>query len=314
MSENYRGRHRAPRRLPVAWSTTARVSTAIAVTGGLAATIGGPAEAAHATGTLRAPVQQAPSLAITGQQATGGVSQVSAARTSVSLPHVLLARDLAKKAEKAETTRATTARDTATRTAAARAAAAQQVTERRAERRAQQRAERRAEQRAEQRSSARQESTTQRRTSAYTARNASAASTQTRATTTKKVSRSATRTAASTAAPSTASSSNIVAIAKRYIGTPYSWGGSTPAGFDCSGFTSYVYKQAGKTLPHSSRAQRAATRSVSNPQPGDLVFFGSPVYHVGIYVGNGMMIDSSKPGTTISVRKIWSSNVHYGRL
>lgn len=113
---------------------------------------------------------------------------------------------------------------------------------------------------------------------------------------------------------STGSTSGVLAIAKRYIGTPYRYGGSTPAAFDCSGFTSYVFRQVGIELPRSSRAQQAAVRRVYSPRPGDLVFYGFPAHHVAIYVGDGKIIDSAKPGTTISIHKIWGSNVSYGRV
>ena len=118
---------------------------------------------------------------------------------------------------------------------------------------------------------------------------------------------------AASAAPA-ASSSNVIAIAKQYIGTPYVYGGSTPAGFDCSGFTQYVFAKAGKSLPRVTTAQQAATTPVSNPQPGDLVFFGSPSWHVGIYVGDGMMIDSPRTGSSISIRPIFSGVSGYGRV
>jgi cell wall-associated NlpC family hydrolase len=87
-----------------------------------------------------------------------------------------------------------------------------------------------------------------------------------------------------------------------YLGSPYRWGGSSPSGFDCSGFTMYVYSQVGISLPHSSSAQYGSGTHVSRSelQPGDLVFFGSPIHHVGMYVGNGNMIDA--PYTGVSVR------------
>jgi cell wall-associated NlpC family hydrolase len=134
----------------------------------------------------------------------------------------------------------------------------------------------------------------------------------------------ATRTGASTSSRSTTrtpvnnnvpqSSSSIVNIAKQYIGVPYVYGGASPSGFDCSGLTSYVYAQAGISIPRTASAQQSAATPVSNPQPGDLVFFGYPAYHVGIYVGNGMMIDSPKPGTSVSYRSIFSGVSGYGRF
>jgi peptidoglycan DL-endopeptidase CwlO len=105
----------------------------------------------------------------------------------------------------------------------------------------------------------------------------------------------------------------ILAIASRYAGTPYQYGGTTPAGFDCSGYTSYVYAQVGIDLPRTSSAQRAATRRISRSEamPGDLVFMPG---HVGIYAGGGMMWDSPRTGKTVSKRPVYSSSATYGRV
>ena len=92
----------------------------------------------------------------------------------------------------------------------------------------------------------------------------------------------------------------VVAVAQQYLGVPYVWGGSTPAGFDCSGFTMFVYAQLGVGLPHNAAAQQASVTAVSSPQPGDLVFFGYPAYHVGIYVGGSSMIHAPHTGTVVS--------------
>ena len=110
------------------------------------------------------------------------------------------------------------------------------------------------------------------------------------------------------------SSSGIVNIARGLLGIPYVYGGSTPSGFDCSGFTSYVYRKAGISIPRTASAQQRAATRVSNPKPGDLVFFGSPAWHVGIYTGPGMMIDSPKPGKSTSERAIFSGVSGYGRF
>lgn len=102
------------------------------------------------------------------------------------------------------------------------------------------------------------------------------------------------------------SASAIIATAKRYIGTPYVWGGTTPSGFDCSGFVQYVFRQHGITLPRTSKQQYGIGSAVSraNLQPGDLVFFATgygSVNHLGIYIGNGQFIHSgSSSGVTIS--------------
>lgn len=106
----------------------------------------------------------------------------------------------------------------------------------------------------------------------------------------------------------------VLAIAAQYKGLMYLYGGTSPStGFDCSGFTQFVFKKVGISLPRTAEAQRQATTRVSNPQPGDLVFFGSPAYHVGIYAGGGRMWDSPRSGKSIDLHSIWSSNVTYGR-
>jgi len=92
------------------------------------------------------------------------------------------------------------------------------------------------------------------------------------------------------------------------IGTPYQWGGSSPStGFDCSGFTMWAWSHAGVSLPHSSAAQYSVLPHVSTQdlQPGDLLFFYSPISHVGMYVGGGRMIHSSHPGTSIAVVPVY---------
>ncbi len=137
------------------------------------------------------------------------------------------------------------------------------------------------------------------------------------------VTRTSDRSSASTASRSTArkdytslkpAAGGVLAIAAQYEGLMYSYGGTSPStGFDCSGFTQYVFGKVGISLPRTADAQRAATTRVSNPQPGDLVFFGSPAYHVGIYAGNGKMWDSPRSGEAIALRSIWTSNVTYGR-
>ena len=88
-----------------------------------------------------------------------------------------------------------------------------------------------------------------------------------------------------------------------------------PSSTYCSGFTSYVYRQVGKSIPRTAEAQRAASTKVSNPVPGDLIFFGYPAYHVGIYAGGNMMYDSPRTGKTTGLHVIWTqTNVSYGRF
>jgi len=106
----------------------------------------------------------------------------------------------------------------------------------------------------------------------------------------------------------------VIGIAASLAGIYYVYGGTTPAGFDCSGYTKYVFGRLGISLPRTAEAQRQATTRVSTPQVGDLVFFGAPAYHVGIYAGNGMMWDSPHSGQAVGRRSIFSSSATYGRV
>ncbi|WP_416147725.1 peptidoglycan-binding protein [Salipaludibacillus sp. HK11] len=98
--------------------------------------------------------------------------------------------------------------------------------------------------------------------------------------------------------------SAMLTTARSVIGTPYQWGGTTTAGFDCSGFINYVYNQHGKSIPRTVAQMWATVTKVSNPQAGDIVFFapsGGGPSHNGIYLGGGQFIHSgSSTGVTIS--------------
>jgi cell wall-associated NlpC family hydrolase len=102
------------------------------------------------------------------------------------------------------------------------------------------------------------------------------------------------------------------------IGHPYRWGGSSPGGFDCSGLVIWSFGHVGKSLPRSSGAQRAATKRIARHEAaaGDLVFFGSPVYHVGIYMGDGLMVHAPRAGRNVSVTSVdrMGSAPSFGRV
>lgn len=110
--------------------------------------------------------------------------------------------------------------------------------------------------------------------------------------------------------------STVVAVALKYLGVPYKWGGSTPDGFDCSGFTQFVYHEVGVELPRNSQSQYRYGQHIAADrtdllQPGDLVFFGTDgdadaVHHVGIYVGDGNYIHAPYTGASVRVDSLTS--------
>lgn len=102
------------------------------------------------------------------------------------------------------------------------------------------------------------------------------------------------------------SSNNVIAYAYNFLGKPYQWGGNGPSSFDCSGFVKYVYGHFGVDLPRVADAQQGAGAPISrsNLQPGDLVFFGSPAHHVGIYVGNDCFVHAPKTNDVIRVSSL----------
>ena len=113
--------------------------------------------------------------------------------------------------------------------------------------------------------------------------------------------------------PASTLGGQAVAIAERYLGVPYVWGGASPSGFDCSGLTMYVYSQLGVSLPHNAAAQYYALPHVSEGdlQPGDLVFFDG-LNHVGIYIGGGSMIHAPHTGTVVQISSLSGGGSYYG--
>lgn len=108
---------------------------------------------------------------------------------------------------------------------------------------------------------------------------------------------------------------SALAAARKALGTRYVWGGTGRGGFDCSGLMLWSYKQAGVSLPRSSRAQSGVGKAVSRDQlqPGDLVFFYSPVSHVGIYVGGGMVLHAPQSGDVVKISPMSRMPFHNAR-
>ncbi len=144
-------------------------------------------------------------------------------------------------------------------------------------------------------------------------------STKTNTKTTAKTTAKTSQTEATTSVPASGNGSSIVATAKKYLGYKYVYGGSSPStGFDCSGFTSYVFKQHGISLSRTAAGQYSNGVAVSraNLQPGDLVMFGkSSITHVAIYIGGGQIIHASTPSTGVRIDSLSSgyyNNNYYG--
>ncbi|MDT0261368.1 C40 family peptidase [Jatrophihabitans lederbergiae] len=97
-----------------------------------------------------------------------------------------------------------------------------------------------------------------------------------------------------------------IASARAELGKPYVWGASGPDSFDCSGLTAWAWGHAGVNLPHSAAAQQGMGSSVSRSelQPGDLVFFGSPAYHVALYIGGGLIIHAPTTGDVVKIASL----------
>jgi cell wall-associated NlpC family hydrolase len=107
-------------------------------------------------------------------------------------------------------------------------------------------------------------------------------------------------------------SATVIQAALSRIGSPYSWGGSGPTQFDCSGLVMWAFQQAGISLPHSSQALAQGGQAVSmdQMQPGDLVTYYSDASHVGIYIGDGMMVHASTYGTPVRVAPVDNAPIH----
>lgn len=114
------------------------------------------------------------------------------------------------------------------------------------------------------------------------------------------------------APPGSPVATTVIQAALSRIGSPYSWGGSGPGAFDCSGLVMWSFQQAGIALPHSSQALARGGQPVSREQmqPGDLVTYYSDASHVGIYIGDGMMVHASTYGTPVRVAPVDNAPIY----
>ena len=295
-----------------------RVSAAVTVTGGLVAGLAATGSSAGAAPTT--PRQEAVRAATTPLE----LKTVTPAKSLVvkqAKKAAATKKSTVKKASRTQVRQALTQRnERATQALAAQRKAAQERREARAA--AKEREERQQLSRTQVRRTVTQHRTPnqqnaygqQRQRPAATAttqRTRPAATATTQRTRQYTVNTAATRMTNQKASAATPSRSGVVAIASRYTGIRYTWGGSTPAtGLDCSGFVAYVFKQIGVNLPHQSGLIRAMTTPVSNPRPGDLVY--SPG-HIGIYAGNGMSYEARQAGMPSGLYPVVRGS-SYGRL
>jgi len=118
-------------------------------------------------------------------------------------------------------------------------------------------------------------------------------------------------------APRRSFGERVVRVAAEYKGVPYRYGGTSPRGFDCSGYARYVYGKLHKHIPRSSQEQYNAAHRVRHPHIGDLIFYHSgrsgSVYHVGIYAGHNQVWHSPRPGEQVRKERIWTQYWTAGR-
>ena len=129
-------------------------------------------------------------------------------------------------------------------------------------------------------------------------------------------SKSSSKSGSGSSSASSSKADKLIDIAKQYIGVPYVWGGESPSGFDCGGFTKYVFKKIGYSLPHTKQINCGSAVSYSKMKKGDLVFFssGSQKYgHVGIYVGGGKFIHAPSPGKSVRIETL-ASGYYYSHF
>lgn len=108
---------------------------------------------------------------------------------------------------------------------------------------------------------------------------------------------------------------DVIAAATAEIGKPYNFGDEGPNAFDCSGLMQWIFASVGIKLPRTAREQQAALPEVAGePLPGDLVFWGRPATHVGLYIGGGKMIAAPHAGARVRIQDVYGTPAGYGRV
>jgi len=105
----------------------------------------------------------------------------------------------------------------------------------------------------------------------------------------------------------------IIAYGMQEIGKPYHYGDEGPNAFDCSGLMQWIFGKAGIKLPRTAAQQQQVVTPVSNPVPGDLIFWGNPAHHVALYLGNGRMLAAPRTGVPVRVQDVYGKPM-YGRV
>lgn len=107
---------------------------------------------------------------------------------------------------------------------------------------------------------------------------------------------------------------DVISWANLEIGKPYVYGDEGPNTFDCSGLMQFIFGKVGTSLPRTAAEQQRYATPVTDPQPGDLVFWGDPAYHVALYIGGGKIIAAPHSGANVEIENVWGQPAGYGRV